>query len=509
MTRRNASGGRLRSTLRDLLAGVHGQRSQALAWTVAALHPRLRVVGRVRRGDVLEPLAALQATPGRWPEVDRMRARLQDMAAVLSAPTPVASTARGASAKGTPTTPAPTAPFNGRVLFALHSCGAYDPSGYASRTEALIHALMRQGVQPTLALRPGYPWDLAVHRHAPRCTVREHHGLRFECHADPEHGLGGADSAYIEAYADHLAALAQRDGVSVVHAASNYLNGAAAALAGARLGLPSVYEVRGLWHLTRAFAEPGYAQSDHFRYCEAREIAACQAVDRVLTLSPGLRDWLVARGVSPARVHVVGNAAEPPTADPQRATRAAALRARLGIPAQARVVGYLGSLVGYEGLDDLVRVHARTPVDRRPHLLLVGGGREQAALQRLARRGGAGAQVVFAGRVPPAQVGDCYAAMDVVALPRHDDTLTRLVPALKPFEVLAHRRPLCVSPSLAQALGETLPGGYRVLDLATLPSLDRLFDALPDPAAVAIPGWADRASQVLTIYRALGSTTGA
>jgi hypothetical protein len=82
--------------------------------------------------------------------------------------------------------------------------------------------------------------------------------------------------------------------------------------------------------------------------------------------------------------------------------------------------------------------------------------------------------------------------------------LTRLVPAIKPFEVLAHGRPLFVSPALARALEDTLPEGYAVLDVDELDRLDRLIDGVPPlRAGIAVPTWSARASAVLATYRKL------
>ena len=102
-------------------------------------------------------------------------------------------------------------------------------------------------------------------------------GLRFWHFPDPKKLIGDADSSYLAAYADTLSELAGRRGVSVIHASSNFLNGLAAARAARQLGIRSVYEMRGLWHLTRAVRERRFRDSDHYRYCERMEVAAAQS----------------------------------------------------------------------------------------------------------------------------------------------------------------------------------------------------------------------------------------
>ena len=487
----------LRRKAADALSGRMGPRAQRLAWTAARLHPVLRAAREAKRGHVRSALAMLERVGPRFAEAVRLRERLADMAAF-------------GEASGRPAVPAEShragcVPFNGRVLFALHSCGAFDPSGYTSRSVALIAALKARGVEPVITTRPGYPWDLAHHRDTPKCSEVEYRGLRFQLEPQPRATLRDPETRYIEAYAGRLRALAAAHGVSIIHAASNYLNGAAAAAAGHAAGVASIYEVRGLWHLTRAFSEPGYERTEHYRYCERREVAACAAVDHVITLSDGLRRWLTERGIPADKISIVGNATHAPGGSDQDRERAArAVRERHRIPPSAQVIGYLGAIVAYEGLDALIRAHARTPQAHRPFLLIAGGGNQEAELRRLTAALGAGSQVVFAGRVSPDEVPAYYAAMDAVTLPRRDDILTRLVPAIKPFEVLAHGCPLFVSPVLAQALADTLPAGYRVIDLDAVDGLDRILDGLPrNGSAIEVPTWDDRAALIQACYRRL------
>lgn len=487
----------LRRKAADALSGRMGPRAQRLAWTAARLHPVLRAAREARRGHIRSALAMLERAGPRFDEAVRLRDRLADMEAFEEA----------AGRGGVPTVSwtAARAPFNHRVLFALHSCGAFDPSGYASRSMALIGALQARHVVPVVTTRPGYPWDLAHHKDTPTCSDVEYRGLRFQLEPQPRATLRDPESRYVDAYASRLQALATANDVSVIHAASNYLNGAAAAAAGRALGIASIYEVRGLWHLTRAFSEPGYDRTEHYRYCEQREVAACAAVDHVITLSNGLRQWLVERGIPAHKISIVGNATHAIVGTHSERRQAALLvRERHRIPASAKVIGYLGAIVEYEGLDALVRAHARTPEAHRPFLLIVGGGKHQIALRRMVAALGTGGQVVFAGQVSPDDVSAHYSAMDAVMLPRRDDILTRLVPAIKPFEVLAHGRPLFVSPVLAQALADTLPDGYEIVNLDAVDRLDQVLHNSPRRRlAVQVPTWTDRADLIYACYQQL------
>ncbi|ADE13593.1 glycosyl transferase group 1 [Nitrosococcus halophilus Nc 4] len=457
--------------------------------------PPLRAAWLAELGHIFYPLSLLKKGCYGFSNIVMLRDRLADMAAFLNADN--SHEARAFKL--------PRKPYNGKVLYALHSCGPFDPSGYVSRSVGLIGAVQSKGIDTTVAIRPGYPWDLA--QHAERSKVSEVHyqGLRFRLSPESPVTRRHPESRYIKVYGERLQALAVENDVSIIHAASNYLNGWAAALAGRALGIPSVYEVRGLWHLSRAFANPDYADTEHYRYYEKREIGACAQVDHVITLSDGLRQWLMARGISGDKISVVGNAAFLPSVEKKdEASTALAVRRHYGIPADAQVMGYLGAIVEYEGLDILIRAHARTPLKHRPYLLIVGSGKHELVLRELVGSLETATQVVFAGRVSPDQVSAHYLAMDAVALPRRDDMLTRLVPAIKPFEIIAHHRPLLISHALATALGNTLPEGYRVIDFDSVDRLDLLVETNRDGRCpVKVPTWEERAAQLVDLYEQL------
>jgi phosphatidylinositol alpha-1,6-mannosyltransferase len=92
-----------------------------------------------------------------------------------------------------------------------------------------------------------------------------------------------------------------------------------------------------------------------------------------------------------------------------------AARARLGLPAEGRIVLGLSRLVPRKGFDTVIEAVALLAADH-PDLLLVisGAGRDEGRLHRLAaaRR----SPVRFVGRVPEADVADLHACADVFAM---------------------------------------------------------------------------------------------
>src|SRR5690606_2743248 len=180
------------------------------------------------------------------------------------------------------------------------------------------------------------------------------------------------------------------------------------------------------------------------------------------------------------------------------------IRERYGIADDAVVIGYIGSLVEYEGLDLLVKGLVRVPESRRPLIFILGSGKAQVGLQRLAEHLPVTDYVVFGGRIPADEVSAHYLAMDFVALPRRDHTLTRMVPAIKPYEAAGHGRRLLVSPALATAIkGSMGDESYEIIDFESPECLNDLLINKISTRAGSVPTWDDRAHHLKKIYNRL------
>ena len=137
-----------------------------------------------------------------------------------------------------------------------------------------------------------------------------------------------------------------------------------------------------------------------------------RATDRVIHVSASERDEGAALRVVPqGRQRVVPNGIDPLRFE--RPAGGTALRAELGIPTQARVVGTIGLLNDAKGHDVLVDAAARLPSN--VHLLIVGHGERERALRERAERLGLSARLHLAGWRD--DVSAAHGAMDVFALP--------------------------------------------------------------------------------------------
>jgi PEP-CTERM/exosortase A-associated glycosyltransferase len=247
------------------------------------------------------------------------------------------------------------------------------------------------------------------------------------------------DMALIAATARCVEALARSEKPDILHAHSPALIGIASLIAGRRLGLPTVCEVRGLWE--DAAVDHGTTTEGSLRYRLSRglETFTLRRCAAVTTICEGLRGDLLGRSLPEDKITVVPNAVDT-AAFPFTRNVDAALQHRLGL-AGKKVLGFIGSFYAYEGLDLLVDA-LPTILARRNDvvLLLVGGGSAEPALKGQVEALGLADRVRFVGRVPHGEVQLYYDLVDIFVYPRHSMRLTELVTPLKPLEAMARGR---------------------------------------------------------------------
>ncbi len=350
-----------------------------------------------------------------------------------------------------------------RVLHILdHSLPLH--SGYTFRTRAIMAA------QAAIGLEVRGITGLRHTSAGPDCEQAE--GLTFHRTRGVAGGLPGwREWREITLLADAIVALAGEWRPDLLHAHSPALCGKAALIAGRKLGLPVVYEIRAFWE--DAAVSNGTGQEGNLKYqlTRALENHVVKGAAQVVTICQGLKDDLVRRGVPGGKITISPNGVDLALFG-QTPAREPALAQTLGL-GQGPVIGFIGSFYDYEGLDDLITamplLQARAP---GAQLLLVGGGPMESILRQQAAASPARNAIHFAGRVAHGEVERYYALVDVLAFPRKQSRLTDLVTPLKPLEAMAQGRLVAASNV----------GGHR--ELITNGVTGSLF-APDDPAACA------------------------
>lgn len=242
--------------------------------------------------------------------------------------------------------------------------------------------------------------------------------------------------ALMRALRDRLAEVVDRVRPDILHAHSPVLNALPALDVGRARGIPVVYEVRAFWEDAAADLGTAREWGPRYRLTRALETRALQRADAVTTICEGLRGDMLKRGIPADKITVIPNAVDV-SRFPFAAAADAGLMEKFSLT-RGTTLGFAGSFYAYEGLDLLLQAMPMVlRVAPQAHLLLLGGGPQEANLKTLAARLGLEGNVHFTGRVPHEEVGRYYSAMDLMVYPRIPRRLTELVTPLKPLEAMA------------------------------------------------------------------------
>lgn len=377
------------------------------------------------------------------------------------------------------------APRAGRIVTLLETSLPHVRSGYAYRSRTLLCAQREAGLDPVALTRLGFP----ANRRLTAQPVETVDGVAHHRAALPgvTHYTGVPMPEQLDANVRWAAALAEDLRPEAVAATTPHLNGLVGMALRERLGVPLAYDVRGFPEMTWSVRSGG-ADTEVFRLRREAETRCMREADLVTTLSETMRGHILARGIPAEKVVVVPHAVDvdafAPGGDDESLAHELGLAGRM-------VVGYVSSLVAYEGVETLLDAIALARRDD-PRIagLIVGDGPLLASLRARAARLGLEGSVVFTGRVAADEVARYYAITDIFVCPRHDHQVTRYVTPLKPFEAMAAGCCVAVSdlPTLTELTregecGATFPPGdaralaATVLALADDPEQHRALAA--------------------------------
>ena len=180
-----------------------------------------------------------------------------------------------------------------------------------------------------------------------------------------------------------------------------------------RQNIPMVLEVRDLWPevpiAMGALRNPFMAFMakclEKFAYANSASIVA---------LSPDMRVGVARTGYPDARIHVIPNGADPELFDAP-GTLGREFRELHGIPADATLMVYAGTLGKVNGVSYLVKIATAMLADRRFFVLIIGDGAESDDVRLLAQSTGClGQNLIMIPPVPKNQVPQVLNAADIV-----------------------------------------------------------------------------------------------
>jgi len=178
----------------------------------------------------------------------------------------------------------------------------------------------------------------------------------------------------------------------------------AGALVSRTLGIPHVLEV----NAPLAWEGEQFRKQALLEAAAFAEKAAFDSACRIIAVSRELREALVAQGVAADKVIVVPNGVDADLFAPNGDARREGLDGKV-------VVGFVGGLRPWHGIEMLADAFRALAPDPRFHLLVVGAGPLSKAVQALSQE--LPGRVTHVGAVPQAEVPALVRAMDIAVAP--------------------------------------------------------------------------------------------
>lgn len=350
-------------------------------------------------------------------------------------------------------------PIKNKVFYLLHNRLPYNSGGYATRSHGLLTGVYKYKWNMHGVSRLGYPCDKIPDKKYNFLDIIDE--IPYHPLINGEIGLGKLPlKDYLIAYTKELLELAKIEKPVIIHAASNFMNGVVGNYVAKCLGIKSVYEVRGLWEITRISRQPEWKDTEYYNLMVKMEAEAAKGADIVFTLTEALKDEMIARGVDGSKIIILPNGVTSERFSPLSKNKV--LEKSLDLENKI-VIGYIGSVVAYEGLEYLV-LAVKLMVQKgitNISVLIVGDGAVLDFIKDEVAKADLSQYFIFTGRVPHEEVEDYYSLVDITPFPRKGQPVCEMVSPLKPFEAMAMEK--AVLSSNVNALKEIVKDGFNGL----------------------------------------------
>ncbi len=315
-------------------------------------------------------------------------------------------------------------------------------NGYAVRSHYIASSVKAEDIAIYPVTRLGFPFDATPKPLYTTITIDTLEYSRLYKKGYPQDKT--LTSVYIRHYTLKLLEFAIDKKTTIMHGASNYVNGLAAINVAKILNIPSIYEVRGFWELTEASRNPHFKNSISFKIQRKLEIQAYQDATSVIALSEIVKEELIRRGIDKDKIYVVPNGVDTEKLAPKEKDHKLLLK--LGWDGKF-IVGFIGSVVDYEGLTLLVQAAEKIQQTGNENIryLIVGDGNDLENLKREVEKRSLSNLFIFTGRVPYEDVEQYYSIIDIACYPRLNWEVCSIVSPKKPFEAMAYGIPVISS----------------------------------------------------------------
>lgn len=341
-------------------------------------------------------------------------------------------------------------PIKDRICYCVSSSLPYHSMGYNTRSAFMEQALKEIGFDIVTIVRPGYPWDRKdiIKKYSEIPYIQDVMGIKhvfqkLQKHEMPIDTYYATIKKYKETFLEYKP--------EYIIAASNNDSAFCALIAAKSLGIPFYYEIRGFWEISRIAKHPKSEFEQSYAYERYMETKVAKESDAVFTLSTPMKKELVRMGVEESKIHLVPNCVDVKMY--KQMDKDTELLEKLNIPKDCPVISYIGSIMVYEGLDDLVEacsILKNKNIDFR--LIITGGVDTNSAniaylkkVEKLIKELNLENNVIITGKVSPMDTPKYYSISDIVTIGRRPYLVCELVSPIKPYEAMAMGKAVVVS----------------------------------------------------------------
>jgi glycosyltransferase involved in cell wall biosynthesis len=183
----------------------------------------------------------------------------------------------------------------------------------------------------------------------------------------------------------------------------------------------------------------------------------------IFTVSEPLKERITKEyNIEEDKIIAVSNGVGPEELNPTISSKK--IKEKLAIPEKDIIVGYLGSIFPWHGLDNLIKA-AKTCLKEMPDLrfLIVGDGEPREALERKTREYKIDKKVIFTGRISKKEVPDYLQIMDICVYPGSQKQINWYGSPIKLFEYGIMRKPIiCYKSKVTENILDDLKDGYLI-----------------------------------------------
>ena len=251
----------------------------------------------------------------------------------------------------------------------------------------------------------------------------------------------------IEHFYRRILQISIENDVDVIHAHTPYRVGLPAYQAAKKIGIPFVYEMRGMWEETAVANGRWISGGPAYWRFRKKETKLMKKADSLVCISEALKIEAISRGISKHKITVSPNGYDAELQSGQNESEMyKAVKSDLNIGKSTKVIGYIGSLRKLEGVDYTAKAVAKLcdlGYDVRFFTLSSESGQNE--LRNLCKDLGIYDRSTIVGPVDHNEVSPYFGLIDLFVVSRPMSRVTNIVTPLKPFEAMGLGRTVICS----------------------------------------------------------------